>query len=208
MTSIRGGGPSVSTNSSASEREDLLEILKDKGRRHHLASVVTKRTLAEQIREIRLARGWTQSDLARAAGKVQETISQLENPDYGSYTMKTLQRLAEAFDVTLTVRFDPFSDLIHRITHLSPEDLAVPDYEHDPGLHMIGAHIAVKRTANSLPLIRESTAEPNVRYLPLPAKSENYVIDPGYSESKLNRSADESYMVSSTGYVGFTWASV
>jgi len=24
----------------------------------------------------------------------------------------------------------------------------------------------------------------------------------------LNRSADESYMVSSTGYVGFTWASV
>lgn len=135
MTLDRDEGLSMSTDSAASEREELLEILKDKERRQHLASVVTKRTLAEQIREIRLARGWTQSDLAHATGKVQETISQLENPDYGSYTIKTLDRLAEAFGVILTVRFDPFSELVRRMTELSPEDLAVPDYEHDPGLH-------------------------------------------------------------------------
>jgi transcriptional regulator with XRE-family HTH domain len=112
----------------------LLAAMRDKSRRHHLAFVVTKRGLAEQIREMRLARGWTQSELARATDKVQETISQLENPNYGNYTIKTLQRLAEAFDVKLTVRFDPFSELVRWMTELSTEDLAVPDYDHDPGL--------------------------------------------------------------------------
>ncbi len=80
---------------------------------------------------MRVSRGWTQEELAQASGKVQETISQLENPNYGSYTLKTLQRLAEAFDVALIVRFVPFSDLVDRMANLSPEDMAVPDYNHD-----------------------------------------------------------------------------
>ena len=91
--------------------------------------------MAEQIRETRLNRGWTQADLANASGKVQETISQLENPDYGSYTIKTLQRIAEAFDVALIVRFAPFSELADWMADLSPKNLAVPDYDHDSDLH-------------------------------------------------------------------------
>lgn len=134
MRSNRGGGLSMSTGSAANEREELLELLRDKNRRHHLASMMTKRGLAEQIREIRRARGWTQAELAQKTGKVQETISQLENPNYGNYTLRTLQRLAESFDVTLTVRFDPFSEMVRWMTELAPEDLAVPDYEHDTGL--------------------------------------------------------------------------
>lgn len=154
MTSKRGEEQSVSINSGPSEREQLLSLLEDKERRHHLASVVTKRTLAEQIREIRMARQWTQSDLAHATGKVQETISQLENPDYGSYTIKTLQRLAEAFDVTLTVRFDAFSELVDRMTELSPGDLAVPDYAHDAGLFPAHITMDAPQTTNSHPHVR------------------------------------------------------
>lgn len=184
MTSNRGEDLSGSIDSEVGEREELLGLLKDRERRHFLASVMTRRGLAEQIREIRLARGWTQAELARATGKVQETISQLENPDYGSYTLKTLQRLAEAFDVTLTVRFEPFSELVRWMTELTTEDLAVPDYEHDPGLHILGAYVATKQTANSSSLIREVTTQLNVRYLPLPSTSENHVIDLGYSGQK------------------------
>lgn len=156
----------MSTGSTAGEREELLEVLKDKERRHHLASVVTKRGLAEQIREIRLARGWTQSELARATDKVQETISQLENPDYGSYTIKTLQRLAEAFDVKLTVRFDPFSELVRWMTDLSPDDLAVPDFEHDPGLCFTTDRVETTLTTQAVvPFLNQDVLTPRTSHL-------------------------------------------
>lgn len=165
MTLNRDGGVSVSTDSQVSERDELLEALRDKNRRHHLASVVTKRGLAEQIREMRLARGWTQTDLAHATNKVQETISQLENPNYGNYTLKTLQRLAEAFDVTLTVRFDPFSELVRRLTELTPEDLAVPDYEHDPDLHVTGTTSTTETTAEATPPIQKEDTGRRLMFL-------------------------------------------
>ena len=124
----------MSMPSRNSERAALIERFKDKPRRHHFAALFIKQGLAEQIHEMRIARGWTQSDLAQQSGKVQETISQLENPNYGSYTIKTLQRLADAFDVALFVRFGPFSELVDRVVQLSPDDLAVPSFEEDTAL--------------------------------------------------------------------------
>lgn len=112
---------------------ELLESFRDSEYRHYYQRASYKRGLAEQIREMRLNRGWTQAELAASSGKVQETISQLENPNYGSYTLKTLDRLAEAFDVALIVRFAPFSELAAWMANLSPDDLAVPDFEHDSG---------------------------------------------------------------------------
>ncbi len=131
----------MSTSTEVSERDELLKSFRDKRRRHHLAGVSIKRGLAEQIREMRSDRGWTQSDLARATNKAQATISQLENPDYGSYTIRTLERLGEAFDVALIVRFAPFSELATWVANLSPQDLAVQDYEHDSGLLPISGGI-------------------------------------------------------------------
>lgn len=127
----------MSTGSEAEDRAELVNILADKQRRRHLASVFRRRGLATQIQEMRIARGWTQSDLAAESGKVQETIIQLENPDYGRYTIATLGRIADAFDVPLFVRFGTWNELADRIAGLSPEDLAVPDFEHDPALHRL-----------------------------------------------------------------------
>jgi transcriptional regulator with XRE-family HTH domain len=122
----------VSTTTDA--REKLIESLRDPEYRHHFASALVRRGIAEQLRETRLSRGWTQERLARESGKVQETISQLEDPNYGRYTHKTLERLARALDVGLMVKLVPFSELADWVSNLSPEDMAVPDFEHDPGL--------------------------------------------------------------------------
>lgn len=121
-------------NTGDNGRWKLLETFRDKEYRHLFRRASYRRTLAEQVRQMRLSRGWTQAELAGESGKVQETISQLENPNYGNYTLKTLDRLAEAFDVALIVKFVPFSELARWMEELSPEDLAVPDFDHDPGL--------------------------------------------------------------------------
>lgn len=58
----------------------------------------------------------------------QETLSQWENPNYGNYTLRTLKKLAAAFDVGLLVRFVPFSELIHWTVRIKPERLAPPSF--------------------------------------------------------------------------------
>lgn len=115
-------------------RKKLLERFRDKELRDFFVSETNRRLIAEQIREMRDARGWTQEELARASGKVQETISQLENPNAGKPTLTTLQRLASAFDVALDVRFVSFGELADRLAHISPEELAVPDYNRELGM--------------------------------------------------------------------------
>ncbi len=74
----------------------------------------------------------------------QETISLLENPGYGKFTIRTLKRLAAAFDVVFYGRFVPFSSLVKAATDLSPSDLAVPGYDNDSALHDL------EQPANSL----------------------------------------------------------
>ena len=78
----------------------------------------------------------------------QEGVSRLESLDYGRYTLATLKKLASAFDVALVVRFEPFSQLVDSVVNLSPEDLAVPDFEHDPGLAPDVVRLERARTAD------------------------------------------------------------
>ena len=87
--------------------------------------------LAYQIRALRDKYGWTQEELAGKTGKAQETISQWENPDYGSYTLKTLRTLASAFDVALMINFVSFKELIRRTSNLTPGIIAPPSYSEE-----------------------------------------------------------------------------
>lgn len=97
--------------------------------RHLLVSAAIKRGLAFQIQEMRRARGWTQQELAERLGTKQESVSLLENPDHGRYTITTLKRLASVFDVALDVRFESFSAFAEYLENMNPESLAVPSYE-------------------------------------------------------------------------------
>lgn len=114
-----------------SVRRNLLEKLKNKVYRDAYVDQDIRNGIASQIRAMRESRGWTQSELGQRAGMAQETISQLEDPEYGRVTLGTLKRLASAFDVALTVRFAPFSGLVARVSRLSADDLDVPDFHND-----------------------------------------------------------------------------
>ena len=87
--------------------------------------------IAAQIRIMRENRRWTQRELGEFAGMAQARISDLEDPNYGRYTLRTLKRLAEAFNVGLSVRFVPASRLVYWGSDTSYEDLAVPSLEEE-----------------------------------------------------------------------------
>jgi len=58
--------------------------------------------LADQMLALRLARGWSQAELARRVGTRQANISRLE-AGLGNPTLNLLKRLAKAFDVQLSI---------------------------------------------------------------------------------------------------------
>jgi hypothetical protein len=62
----------------------------------------------------------------------QSRISTLEDPNYENFEAATLRRLASAFDVALTIRFIPFSELAGWTARLSSTAMEPPpDYSHD-----------------------------------------------------------------------------
>jgi transcriptional regulator with XRE-family HTH domain len=62
--------------------------------------------LADEVIELRLERGWTQTELARRAGTQQANISRIEN-GLANPTVKLLHKLAEAFGTELRIRLCP-----------------------------------------------------------------------------------------------------
>jgi transcriptional regulator with XRE-family HTH domain len=115
-------------------REGLIARLRrsKEARRQFTESHVNK-AIAHQLRVIRDALGWSQEQLAKDAGMNQNAISRLESADYGRPTITTLKRLAAALDVSLIVRFAPFSEVVdwvsgtpHVNEGLTSDSLAVP----------------------------------------------------------------------------------
>lgn len=96
--------------------EKLLDRLKDKDYRYMLNDVFNCWNLRTQVRVLREQRGWTQEELARRSHLHQSVISRLEHA-YAPMvvTIKTLLRIAHAFDVCLIVRFDDWGSLIRDI---------------------------------------------------------------------------------------------
>ena len=47
-------------------------------------------------------------------------------------TLKTLKRLASAFEVGLMVKFVPFSELVESELHLTPDSLKVRSFDEEP----------------------------------------------------------------------------
>lgn len=141
----------MSTNST--RRQQVAMSLRDKEYRDAFVSEHIDNAVAFQVRAMREARQWSQKDLGRRAGMAQERVSVLEDPDYGRMSLSTLKRLASALDVALVVRFAPFSELVDWAVDVSPEALAVPDFEHDPGLQVaVAALSTTQATRLALPL--------------------------------------------------------
>jgi transcriptional regulator with XRE-family HTH domain len=112
-------------------REKLLELLKDKEYRDAFVSEHIDTGLPFQIKALREQREWSQEKLGQEAGMHQERISTLEDPNYAKFTLKTLKRLASAFDVALMAVFVPFSKLLNWESDLSPEALQAVSFAND-----------------------------------------------------------------------------
>jgi len=120
----------VNTNE---QRNEIIEQLKDKEYRDAFVSASINIGIPSQIQILRDQRKWKQKDLGDKAGMAQESISRIEDPTRGSVNnIKTLIRLASAFDVGLMVRFVPFSELAELKLKLSLESLEVKSFENDP----------------------------------------------------------------------------
>lgn len=126
-------------------RKRMVDSLRDSEYRDMYVESQITEALALQIRLLRESHPWTQAQLGQRAGTSQVVISRLEDPDYGNFTLKTLRRLALAFDVALIVRFAPFSELVDWTLTSSPGKLCPPDFEHDPGLYPQSDDNAVMR---------------------------------------------------------------
>jgi transcriptional regulator with XRE-family HTH domain len=101
---------------------------RNKEYRHGLVNAQIEVDLPLQIRALRKQLIGTQSELATLTGMKQARISDMEKPGKVHFTLETLKRLAEAFDVALVVRFAPFSEFLDWSDKFSPDDFRVPSF--------------------------------------------------------------------------------
>lgn len=120
------------SKSYSSLRVDLIRTAKDKTYRHAYAEESLNLSIATQIKVLREQRGFTQQRLAKEADMKQSMISRYENINYSSWSINTLRKFAEAFDVFLDVRFRSFRDLVESTDRFGREALQVPAFTQDP----------------------------------------------------------------------------
>lgn len=107
----------------------LLDI---EAMRHELLGTYINVALAIQIKQLRLAKGWSQEQLAQKAGLHQPQIVLIESVRWEHWPrIETLQKIGRALDVALRVRFEEWGSLVAEFLHNS--DIPTPpDFEHDP----------------------------------------------------------------------------
>jgi ribosome-binding protein aMBF1 (putative translation factor) len=63
--------------------------------------------LGRKIRALREARGLSQAQLAKALRTQGPAISRIEDADYDGHSLRILRKIADYFDQTLVVSFEP-----------------------------------------------------------------------------------------------------
>src|SRR5437016_3594648 len=110
---------------------DALSNFNDPEYRRAFADEFRGLWIAGQIRALREQRDWTQEQLAAAAGMKQSRISTLESTGYSSWSVKTLKRLADAYDVDLVVEFRSFGKRLNDFGRFASRDLSEPPFDGD-----------------------------------------------------------------------------
>jgi transcriptional regulator with XRE-family HTH domain len=110
---------------------NLWKRFSNRAFRESFASSQISTHVAAQIQTLREEREWTQTELAEATGMAQSRISLLEDPSYERMTVSTLKRIASAFDVALSVRFVPYSELLTTAVNYSERGFLVPSFSED-----------------------------------------------------------------------------
>jgi transcriptional regulator with XRE-family HTH domain len=136
-----------------SELTDRLRVeFRDEETRHIYADDFLNTYIASQLKVLREDREWTQRFLAERAGMRQERISVLEDVNYESWSVKTLKRLARAFDVRLSIKFETFGSFLAEFDQFTRETLTRRSFENDPAFSEDAAH-AVAAAADDFEVI-------------------------------------------------------
>lgn len=93
----------------------------EKEYREAIVEAGVEQDIAWQIRNNRQLRNWTQQELAALLKTKQSAVQRLEDPEYGSHSLRTLVKVAHVFDCALQVRLLPFSEYAEVSKNLSPE---------------------------------------------------------------------------------------
>lgn len=112
--------------------ENIRQELKDKETRYIYDDDLLNTYIATQIKVLREQRGWTQQRLAEEAEMKQARISVLEDVNYSSWTANVLRRLAKAFDLRLTIKFEEFNTYFKDFEGIKREQLEKRSFEDDP----------------------------------------------------------------------------
>jgi transcriptional regulator with XRE-family HTH domain len=113
-------------------KRDLLDNCRNLEYREALVFENVYTGVCSQIRVLREHRELSQAEFGRKAKMAQERISILEDPNAETKpTLKTLLRVASAFDVGLDVRFVPFETILDRSVNTDSSALQVPSFEEE-----------------------------------------------------------------------------
>jgi transcriptional regulator with XRE-family HTH domain len=116
--------------------KDVVDRLKhdfmDSDYRHVYDEGFLSSSLATQIKVLREERGWTQCDLANKSKMNQSRISALEDVNFSSWTIRTLRKLAKAFDLRLKISFEEFGTLLLEFPNLNRAGLSKRSFGADP----------------------------------------------------------------------------
>jgi hypothetical protein len=116
--------------------DKLKNAFKSKDYRHAYADEFLNVSIATQIKVLReqQQRKWTQAELGNRVNPPmkQTRISVMENVNYSSWSINTLRKLAEAFDLRLRVSFESFGSLVNEIEQFNRKALERHSFENDP----------------------------------------------------------------------------
>jgi transcriptional regulator with XRE-family HTH domain len=130
---------------------DVVDRLKkdfaDPDYRHVYDEGFLNSSLATQIKVLREGRGWTQAALAETAGMNQSRISELEDVNFNTWTIRTLRKLARAFDLRLKISFEEFGTLLEDFRNLNRTGLSKRSFNADPAFQRSTTALEAKLTA-------------------------------------------------------------
>ena len=83
----------------------LREDIKDPEFKAHYEEEKQALILAMKIAELRDQKGLSQQQLAKLMGTSQQAISRIESGEYEGFTLKTLEKIAEAMGMKVKIEF-------------------------------------------------------------------------------------------------------
>lgn len=109
----------------------LWEKFADKAYRDSFLKSRLRNSVAAQVFFIRDSRGWSQAELAKKVGTQQPAISRIEKGQ-GAFSIRSLEAIANAFDVGLEIRFVPFSHIAQNVVNGRIEEYVPPFTDDQP----------------------------------------------------------------------------